>query len=429
MSDELIGSFGEAFSRRTAFRFLIGGSSVWLTAGIPYLPALQAVTGDLQQSSDQTVLVVIQLTGGNDTLNTLVPYADDSYHRARPVLRAVAKDVLKIDDYLGLHRRMTALAELFAQGRVAIVQGVGYPNSNRDHGRAMHDWQTGRPEDQAAQTGWVGRILDRHFSEKVELLPAIFVGSMPLPLALTGELSFVPRIQRAQDLVLPPGVDRRLVERFLTSFGGSKVANNPWWDAVRRSTAAGLRLGQKVQAALDEHFAPAGPPLRDTRFELARRLGLISTLIKADIGVRIFYTDLGGVEPGGFDNHANQLGNHCSLLEELSESIAGFFRELDRHRLSERVVVVTFSEFGRTLQENGRHGTDHGAAQSLFLVGGRVRSGIFGKHPSLSNLDQGGLRHHTDFRSVLATLVEQWLGFETGPAFAGNFPLLDLFRG
>ena len=163
-------------------------------------------------------------------------------------------------------------------------------------------------------------------------------------------------------------------------------------------------------------------------FGLARDLRTVAQLIRADIGIRIFFAELGGGGIGGFDNHANQLGNHCALLHQLAESVAAFIYDLQRDKQLDRVLLMTFSEFGRTVKENGRRGTDHGAAAPMFLAGGKVKGGLVGTHPSLTDLDKGALKMHTDFRRVYATVLDRWLGFESEAVLGGRFQPLDILK-
>ncbi len=202
--------------------------------------------------------------------------------------------------------------------------------------------------------------------------------------------------------------------------GTAHPTDSPLLQFLRRADSDAHAKSERIEAALQ---TPGGdyPP-----FGLARDLRTVAQLIRADIGIRIFFTELGGGGIGGFDNHANQLGNHCALLNQLAESVAAFIYDLKRDKQLDRVLLMTFSEFGRTVKENGRRGTDHGAAAPVFLVGGRVKGGLVGPHPSLTDLDKGALKVHTDFRRVYATVLDRWLGFESQPVLGGRFEPLDV---
>jgi uncharacterized protein (DUF1501 family) len=182
-------------------------------------------------------------------------------------------------------------------------------------------------------------------------------------------------------------------------------------DFVCRASDAARRASRRIESLVRAPSASAAGEYPS--FQLAGTLRTVAQLIRADLGIRIFCTELGGQNPGGFDNHAGQRDNHASLLRQLSESVAAFLDDLRRQKLLDRVVLMTFSEFGRTVAENGRRGTDHGAAAPMFLAGGKVRAGLVGGHPSLTDLDNAGLRFHTDFRRVYATLLDRWLGWES----------------
>jgi uncharacterized protein (DUF1501 family) len=202
-------------------------------------------------------------------------------------------------------------------------------------------------------------------------------------------------------------------------------AGNPLVDFLHRSTlTAGTHARQVEEVARSR---TAARPDSFPNLELAEMFRVVTQLLRADLGIRIFYTELGGNEPGGFDNHANQRDNHAALLHQLSESIAALVRELQQDQLLDRVLLMTFSEFGRTLLENGRRGTDHGSAAPVFLVGGKLRGGLIGPHPSLTDLENGGPKFHTDFRRLYATVLDRWLGFDSHPVLGAKYEPLDVF--
>ncbi len=360
-----------------------------------------------------TVLVVLQLSGGNDGLNTVVPYDDDAYGRGRKTLRLTAKDVHKIGDGLGFHPRMKGFARLLKEGRLGIVQGVGHKNSDRGHGGAMRNWHTARPEDPRCQTGWVGRAVDAACGGGESRLPAVFVGAIGKPFALHARKSVVPAVRTARDLTI-----RSAPETTPPDVGGD--AGNPLADHVRKGREEALAMSRRIGTALAGTADAPGAGL-------AGDLKIVSDLIRADVGIRIYFVELGGGGIGGFDNHAGQKDNHAALLEQLSDAVAAFADDLAALKCLDRTALVTFSEFGRTLTENGRRGTGHGAAQPMFLMGGKVRAGLIGEHPSLADLDQDAQKPHTDFRRVYATLLERWLGLESREAMGGKYEPMDLF--
>lgn len=380
-------------------------------------PFLQrtACAASTRPTRDDTAVIVVQLSGGNDGLNTVVPYADDVYGRSRRTLRLRPAEVLKINDQLGFHPRTEGFLRLFKEGRLAVVQGIGYPNSDRNHETAMRDWHTGHPGNADCPTGWIGRAADCITSATGETgMPAVFVGPIAQPFALNAQETVVPSLRVTQDLTLhgPP----------LTAAKSAASTNNPLLQVATDATRAAEGISTRVQAALKSRATGADYP----PFTLAGQFHSIAQLLRAGVGIRVFFTEIGGGGIGGFDNHANQLGNHGSLLHELSESIAAFVDDLAHDHTLDRVVLMTFSEFGRTVSENGRRGTGHGEAAPSFLVGGQLHGGLVGKHPSLTDLHQDALKFHTDFRRLYATVLDQWLGYDSEPILGARFRPLDL---
>lgn len=414
-------------TRREFLQSIAGASSLLsLAPTVPALVARTALAGADRRAGGDTVLVLIELSGGNDGLNTLVPYADDAYARARPTIRLPENRLHKIDSHLGFHPRMQAFQRLYREGRLSVVQGVGYPNPEGDHFAAMRNWHTARPHDATCQTGWAGRAIDRAYpSDRGDVL-GTFVGPGNRPLALNSEKVPVPSFRSIDQWFLKklPGeggrTDREPRERFLAQTAAA--SGNPLLDFVRRTTAETYADSRRIREVAETSRPAKYPPMR-----LAEKLRAIADLIEAGTGIRIFFTELGGDGFGGFDNHANQIGNHCALLEQLAESLAALVDDLAGRKLLDRVLVATFSEFGRTVKENGRRGTDHGAAAPMFLAGGRLRGGLVGSHPNLEDLQNNGLRYHTDFRRVYATLLDRWLGFPSEPVLGERFAPLELF--
>jgi uncharacterized protein (DUF1501 family) len=384
----------------------------------------RAALAAAEQEGDR-ILVVLELPGGNDGLNTVVPYADDQYGRNRFTLRLKEREVLKIDSLLGFHPRMPGFMKMFKEGRLGVVQGVGYPNQDPGHPEAMRVWQTASPTAHAAaQTGWLARAVDRMVRPDEARVPAVFMGDGRLPFALNAERSIVPAVHSLDQLTLramPGSANGSAQERLRQAAQSRQPAGGAMLDFVRRSTVRACSVSRQIESCAKGQSTAEYPPL-----QLAGVLRTIAQLIRADLGIRIFFTELGGGDIGGFDNHANQRDNHAAVLNQLSESVAAFIGDLARDKLLDRVLLMTFSEFGRTLVENGRRGTDHGAAAPVFLAGGRVRGGLTGPHPSMTELENGGPKHHTDFRRVYATVLEHWLGIDSEPVLGGKFPPLDV---
>jgi uncharacterized protein (DUF1501 family) len=380
-------------------------SFLYTSTALPLLgPLVAGATGRAG-----TVLVVLQLAGGNDGLNTVIPYEDDQYGRSRTTLRLTGNQVHKIGSSLGLHPEMKGFARLFGEGRLAIVQGVGYPKMNRDHISGMRAWQTASASP-GEQTGWIGRIADADAGH----VPAAFVGTIAAPFAIHVRQAIVPQLRAAADWTLagsPLEIPAAPRPNALAQFAAD-------------STARAFASARKTSESLRQ---PSG--IEYPQLPLAQSLQSVAQLLRADLGIRIFLVEQGGASPGEFDNHANQAVNHAVSLRELSASVTAFCDDLVRDKLIDRVLLMTYSEFGRALTENGRHGTGHGAAAPVFLAGGGIKAGLVGKHPSLTDLDADAPKPHTDFRSVYATVLESWLGIPADPILGGHFEKLPLLSG
>jgi uncharacterized protein (DUF1501 family) len=406
-----------SYTRRDFLKATLGASTMMsLASGTPNFLVRAATAGGAATDDRDTVLVVVQLSGGNDGLNTVVPYADDEYARNRPTLALKGKDVHKIDSYLGFHPRMGAFSRLYKEGHLSILHGVGYPNSDRGHDLAMRHWHTAAPEDPNCQTGWLGRAADSVWHTSQKDTPAVFVGPIVQPFGLRAEHVIVPSIQSPEDLIL----DSEPAE-FQQDHAADK--DDELLRFVAESRAKARVNSRRIEAVTKTHRGAEYPA-----FRLAGTLRTVAQLIRADVGIRIFFTELGGGGIGGFDNHANQLGNHCALLHHLSESLAAFVDDLEKDKLLDRVLLMTISEFGRTVKENGRRGTGHGVSAPIFLAGGKLKGGRAGSHPSLADLDNGAMKFHTDFRRVYATVLDRWLGFDSRPVLGRQYELLDVLN-
>ena len=383
-----------------------------LASCMPMMPDVLVRAGHAAQRSDDNnrILVVLQLTGGNDGLNTVVPYADDVYARARPTLRLPTQELHTINDHLAFHPRMEAFSRLYKDGHLSIVQGVGCPDPSDDHEKAMRVWHRADSEHRTA--GWLGRTADHIRSVNKTGVPVAFVSSIKRPFILCAEQDIIPRIDTLDKMTLPRQVDSPTTtsahSHSLLSFVQASSA---------KSRIMSQRIADVAQAQTNRVNYPA--------FKLAHNLQTIAKLIRADVGTRVFFTELGGDGFGGFDNHANQLGNHCALLHQLSESVSAFVRDLKAQNLLDKVLLMTYSEFGRTVDENGRRGTGHGAAAPMFLAGGKLEGGLIGEHPSLSDLHKNSQKHHTDFRQMYATALDTWLGIDSKAVLGKQFDTVD----
>jgi uncharacterized protein (DUF1501 family) len=359
------------------------------------------------------VLVVVQLAGGNDGLNTVVPFADDAYRKARPKLAVDAKKVLKVTDALGFHPEMTDLKSLYDDGLLAVLQNVGYPNPNRSHFRATEIWESGSDATREMETGWLGRYFDNECRGVPSPMLGLQVGERPAQ-------SFAHPASRAvtlgnADLFKWPtsGPVAAGLERLNTV----SSTENETLDFLQRSANRTLSLSRRIQEAVrcsktSKDYLP---------FAFQQSLKLVAQMIAAEIPTRVYYVSL-----GGFDTHANQTNRHAALLQELSQGLATFCRDLKDLGHLDRTLVMTFSEFGRRVEENDSGGTDHGTAAPLFLAGGKVKPGLHGEPPNLADLDSGDLRFKTDFRSVYATILKQWFLADPKKVFEAEIPMLPI---
>jgi uncharacterized protein (DUF1501 family) len=395
------------YSRR---HFLRQSALVSLSPFIPaFLPrSLRAA----EPGADQRILVMIQLDGGNDGLNTVIPFADEKYADLRKELFIPEKDVLKLDDHVGLHPGMKPVADLVDDGCLAVVQGVGYPNPNRSHFRSMAIWQHARLEEsQHDSVGWLGRAADAFHHGGASGPDAIYVGDEAIPVAIRGRRSQAVSLEDETDLQLLAPVDAAGRQTPLTDDLSSFVTRT-----VDRSFDAAQRFREtEAKAAADSGSYPSS--------ELARKLQLIARLIKLGGGARVYY-----VSQPGYDTHSAQLNTHSRLLSEFSRGLKAFHDDLRTSGLDDRVATLAFSEFGRRAKENGSAGTDHGAAGPVFLAGRAIRGGLIGSCPSLSDLDNGDLRMATDFRQVYASVLEDWLQTPARDALHGQFEKPELFQ-
>ena len=393
-----------------------------MVAAIPSLPSLLLgpfATAAAQAANDDRVLVVVQLSGGNDGLNTVIPYGDDEYGRNRSSLRWTAEKLHLIDSQLGFHPRMKGFSRLYEEGLLSIVQGVGCEDLPRNHEEAMRVWHSASPDCLGCPAGWLGRTGDSIWDISEAQSKVAFVGPITRPPAMNAERVVVPSIRSLDDLTLHsmPGESTGASKRTPADSG------NPLLTFVQESMQRSYSNSRKILAVAEATAGQSEYP----SFGFARDLRVVAQMIRAGNGVRIFFTELGGEGFGGFDNHANQLDNHGSLLHQLSEGVAAFADDLKRDGLLDNVMLMTFSEFGRTLEENGRRGTGHGNAAPVFLVGGKLKGGLVGPHPSLTELDNGAPQFHTDFRRVYATALDRWLGFDSTEVLGGQFEPLAVF--
>jgi uncharacterized protein (DUF1501 family) len=397
------------------------------------VPEFLVRTAYAAEPGKDTVLVVLEMTGGNDGLNTVVPFADDRYYKFRPTLGIKKTDLRKVNDAIGLHPRLTALANLLQNNALAVVQGVGYPNPDRSHFESMDVWQSADPK-RADRTGWLARAAGS-FTATDGGFVGMQVGPGKLPLALTGAAGGVVSLGDPESfqLSLSGAADRQKPRKKLLDdlSATSPDAKDDLSTFVQRRQEQTLKAIQKVREALDApQPAPGGaqlPPQPNvTAFRpvgnepLAQKLQLVARLIQKGLGTRVFYVSI-----DGFDTHGNQADMHGNLLGEVGNAIESFFNTLKGND-DKRVLLMTFSEFGRRVKENGSKGTDHGAASCLFVAGPAVKSGPVSTYPSLGDLDDGDLKFTLDFRRLYATLLDKWLGCDSRRVLGGKFDPVEL---
>jgi uncharacterized protein (DUF1501 family) len=408
-------------TRRDFLRFSLAGSSmVALTGAIPnFLGRAAAQTPQApRQGARDTILVVVQLTGGNDGLNTVIPQRDPNYARLRPTLRI--QNALRVNDDIGLHPSLAGLHGLLQDNALCIVQGVGYPNPSQSHFRSMDIWHAASTADSLTE-GWIGRAL-RH----VPAASSFHLANQneAAPLALNGAPARVPTIATLDDfqhrLLAANAGDRRRQRELLDRVSQPAENQAGLLDFVQRTAVQTYASSHRL-AAIGREYQPRVPYPASA---LGNHLKLAAQLIDAGLGARLFY-----VTQDGFDTHAGQLPVHANLLRDVSDSITAFYRDLAARGQGERVLIMTFSEFGRRGPENGSQGTDHGSGAPMLLVGGRVRSGIVGEHPGLERLQQGNLPFATDFRQVYATVLDQWLGVPSRQILGQEFAPVQVLRG
>jgi uncharacterized protein (DUF1501 family) len=376
---------------------------------------------------DGRILVVVQLDGGNDGLNTVVPYRNDEYHKRRPRLGLSAKDVLKIDDHVGFNSALEGLATLLQKEWLAIVQGVGYPNPQRSHFESMATWQTARLNSDATQPGWLARAIDQR-PDSTGDAPALHIHDKSLvPKALAGGRQVVPSFARLDQFRRPVGLPAEAggadqAEALARLSRQTRGAPGSLLQFVERCTlvthASSERLGQLMDNKASTKV------VYPEYLRLAKRLELVARLVKAGLSTPIYYTQL-----DGFDTHADQLARHTFLLRELGTAIKLFFDDLEAAGEADRVLVLVFSEFGRRLAENASGGTDHGTAAPVFVAGKAVSAGVHGPYPNLTDLDDGDPKHAIDFRRIYTTLLHDWLGCPAEAVLGGKFEGLPVLTG
>jgi len=356
-------------------------------------------------------LVIIQLAGGNDGLNTIIPFNNDVYYRNRPTISIKKNEIIKVTDELGFNSNLLPLKKLYDQGHLTIINNVGYPNPNRSHFRSTDIWETASDSNQYLQTGWIGRYLDKYGNKSYNAIET----DDSLSLALKGQningiATKNPQVlfRTSQDPyfknVLEHYEDEHLSEHNLGYLYKTMIA----------AESSAKYIFEKHKTASNKHEYPNN--------EFANQLKTTSKLINSGIETKVFYSSL-----GGFDTHARQLNKQSRLLKIYAEGIDAFVSDLKQQGTFNDTLILTFSEFGRRVKQNAANGTDHGAASNVFIIGNKLKTpGFYNDFSGLSNLDgNGDLKYTIDFRSIYATLLGKWLAVDESTILSNNFSRLD----
>ncbi len=423
---------------------LLGGSLCWtmpafLSRTMQSLHAqadgalVQGVTG-----RDGNILVVLQLAGGNDGLNTVIPLGNDEYRKSRPTIGVPEASILKLDPQTGLHPSLSGLASTYHEGHLAVVQGVGYPNPNRSHFRSTEIWATAVDSNKSSNTGWIGRYFDNACSgcdasvgiAMASQMPQALTASVPKGVLYQGgggggkkknKKSGGAKAEADGSMMMEEDDDAGRAGGSIGMLNGpGNLGKLSALDFLERTEMDAKVSQQEIAQASGK--AKNSVPYPGTR--LGQNFAMVSRLIAGGMPTRIYYLSL-----GGFDTHTQQAGAHERLLKELGDAVAAFLSDLKAQGNLGRVSLMTFSEFGRRVKENASGGTDHGAAAPMFLAGGGIQSGLLGQMPSLAPQDlfDGDVKYNTDFRSVYATVLEKHLGVKSAGILRTQFPLLGAY--
>ena len=360
-------------------------------------------------------LVVIQLSGGNDYLNTIVPFNSGEYYDYRPTVNIDGDSVLPIDDDHGFNPNMAPIKDLYDQGKVAVINGIGYPNPNRSHFRSMDIWHTAEPNDIATE-GWLGRATRDLDPTGENVLTAVNFGrGLPralgvrgVPVASVGNLETYGLFPDLKDEMLR----KYALDAFAKMYGGER-GKDAVMDFLGQTGTDALKGADLLRTALDKYSSNveyAANPIAQSLNDAAR-------VMFSDLGTRIFYT-----QQGSYDTHSGELVTHASLIGDVSTAVADFYDDLKEHDRDDDTLILIFSEFGRRIRDNGS-GTDHGSGGVAFVIGGQVKGGMYGEYPSLKEEDQleGDLHFNNDFRSTYTTILDRWLHLDAAPIVNGQF--------
>jgi uncharacterized protein (DUF1501 family) len=377
--------------------FLKASSLALLT--MQSMPSFLARARDIADG-DKT-LVVIQLGGGNDGLNTLIPFTNDAYYAARPQLAISKKEVIPVSADLGMHPNLQDLARFFDDGELAWIQNVGYPNPNRSHFASMAIWHTASPEASSSE-GWIGRIA----AQVGDPLCASNLGSST-PLAFQSDVITSSSVENVDTFEFMLG--EKLQVPFQNILKQQREGEPAF---IQRSVEQMLENTTTIQSRLGNYQSAVEYP----KNELAKRLQQAAKLIATGLNQKVLYVSM-----GGFDTHANQHNTHATLMLNIAEGLTAFQQDLEAQGLADKVTVLAFSEFGRRVAENASAGTDHGQGGAMFALGKGIKGGIYGDLPDLENLEQGDIKYQQDFRGVYARVLDNWLGISSQDILGNTF--------
>ncbi len=392
------------------------------TAGLPLLLsrttqalAAQALAGTSTEAHPERILVVVELSGGNDGLNTVVPFGDDEYYRARPNLGIAASDAIAIEDGFGFHPALVGFERLYKDGLMAVVHGCGYDNPSLSHFSSMGFWHTGVPNG-GEPLGWLGRLADGAYEHDAQGNKIVNIGTRQ---------SLAVRARHHQPLVFndPRSFRREGSNAEKKSIEGLRPGptENPTLEFMAATAKNAVESSEFVREAAAGYSTPIDYGIGGLSPQLRR----VAALINAEMPTRLYYVSYQG---NSFDTHVHQADPHARLLAYTADAVRGFAEDLKRIGRADDVAIMMFTEFGRRVEENASLGTDHGTATPMFVIGNGVQGGLHGRHPSLTDLDDGNLIMTTDFRRVYATMIEQWLGFEDSASILkGAFGPIGLF--
>ena len=365
-------------------------------------------------------LVLLQLSGGNDGLSTIVPHGDDQYYSVRKSTHHAAASVLRLDDYRGLHPELEQLRAIWDAGQLGIIEGVGYEDNTRSHFRSLEVWHTGRRSGRSSGDGWLGRLAQADWQTRSSSERVVHLGART-PYSVYSR--FKPTISMESPTSYRWFGDERRERAYAAAAeleGHQATPKHQGRDASLKHIRSLLAEAQHTSARIRASALHYRTEVEYPRSHLAANLRDAAAILQAGIGTRVI-----SVELEGFDTHADQVGRHDNLMRMLDAALGAFMADLQRSEVGRKTVVVAFSEFGRRVEENGSRGTDHGNAGPALVLGPTIKGGIYGAAPSLNDLDEDGdLKVTTDFRSIYATVLERALGIRQEAVLGSRYPLL-----